>query len=139
MAKPSDVVLEYIDRVAKAARRARHDPLDIEALHRFRIAVRRLIVSIKVVEKSCGVPAKLRKRLRWALRETGPRRDEHIMALWLQDYAKRSTSSDDDVVDRTKTFTRTSSPRSLKPRWWHKFDRIPRIVRHDHGRCGRPV
>jgi CHAD domain-containing protein len=93
MAGPGEAVFDWIDGAAKAARRARRDPGDAVALHRFRVNVRRLIVYAKAVGGPSGVPAKLRKRLRRALRATGPRRDAQVEARWLADFLRHQDQS----------------------------------------------
>ncbi|MEK7232482.1 MAG: CHAD domain-containing protein [Elusimicrobiota bacterium] len=112
------VVLGWIDGADKAACRARRDPLDAHALHRFRINARRLVVCGKVIEKSCGVPAKLRKRLRRALRLTGACRDAHVRALWLNNYSRRSRNG---AMALAKALSREVAPAPGR-RWWRKID-----------------
>ncbi|MBI5246898.1 MAG: CHAD domain-containing protein [Elusimicrobia bacterium] len=118
MAGPNVVVLEWLDGAAAAARRVRRDACDADALHRFRINTRRLVVYAKVLEKTCGVPVKPRKRLRRALRATGPCRDGHVEALWLNDYAQRSRIG---ATALAKALSPEAAP-ALGRRWWRKVD-----------------
>lgn len=129
MAGLNDVVLEWIDGAAKAARKARHDPSDVHALHRFRTNTRRLIVYAKIIEKACDAPAKMRKRLRRALRATGACRDGHVKALWLDDYVRRSGSQDTGAKVLGKALARSGAS-APETRWWRKVQRLLRKTRH---------
>lgn len=121
MQRPSAAVVKWLDGAAEAARRARHDPRDADALHDFRINARRLIGYVKIIEKTRGVPAKLRKRLRRALRATGPWRDAHIESEWMADYARRRSGGHGSAALAT-AFSRHCAPAPAGPRWWRKVD-----------------
>jgi CHAD domain-containing protein len=123
MARPGVSVIERIDGAAEAGRRARHDPRDADALHRFRVNLRRVVVSAKLLENPNGIPAKLRKRLRRALRETGAWRDGHVSALWLSDYAGRTRSQGGGAAALAKSLSRSAASAPAEPGWWRKIDR----------------
>ena len=122
MAKPTVSILQWLDGAADAARRARLDPRDADALHDFRINVRRAIVHVKIGAKPRGVPAKLRKRLRRALRATGPWRDAHIESIWMKHYARRRSSGPGAAaLERAVAQVRALAP--ADPHWWREVDR----------------
>ncbi|MFI5350633.1 MAG: CHAD domain-containing protein [Elusimicrobiota bacterium] len=122
MAKQTVSILHWLDGAADAARRARHDPGDAEALHDFRINVRRAIVHVKIDGRPREVPAKLRKRLRRALRVTGPWRDAHIESIWMKHYARRRSSGPGAAsLERALAQVRAQAP--ADPRWWREVDR----------------
>ena len=128
MAGPGAFVLDCLNGAAEAARRARRDPRGTDALHRFRIGVRRLAVNVKAVEKTCGVPPKLRRRLRRVLRATGPRRDRQVSALWLDDFARGSRARADGARALAEKLSRGSAP-GPGPREWLAFERTLKRLR----------
>jgi CHAD domain-containing protein len=77
------IALGYLD-AARAARTRLDDPADVEALHDFRVALRRLrscLRSYRGVLK--GVPKKLRRELRRLARATNEARDAEVQLAWL--------------------------------------------------------
>jgi CHAD domain-containing protein len=87
------LALSYLDQAVAAWPRV-HDPDDTEALHDFRVALRRLRSSLRSygewVEKS--LPRKLRKRLRRLAQSTGPGRDTEVQIEWLRGRSRHLSS-----------------------------------------------
>lgn len=87
------LALSYLDQAAAAWPRV-HDPEDSEALHDFRVAIRRLRSSLRSysewLEKS--LPKKLLKRLRRLARSTGPGRDTEVQIEWLRGRSRHLSS-----------------------------------------------
>jgi CHAD domain-containing protein len=65
------------------------DPDDAEALHDFRVALRRLRTTLRGFRPELGdaVPKKLRRRLRDLARTTGAGRDAEVQLAWIRDHA----------------------------------------------------
>jgi CHAD domain-containing protein/CYTH domain-containing protein len=80
------VALELL-RVAGVARARLDDDDDADALHDFRVAVRRLRSWLRAVRPCMGdgVPAKRRRQLRRVARRTGGARDTQVYLAWLHD------------------------------------------------------
>lgn len=87
------LALSFLDQAAAAWPRV-HDPGDTEALHDFRVALRRLRSSLRSyaewVEES--LPRKLVKRLRRVARSTGPGRDTEVQIEWLRGRSRHLSS-----------------------------------------------
>jgi CHAD domain-containing protein len=79
------LALSFLDQAAAAFPRL-SDPADTEALHDFRVALRRLRSCLRsyapLLEKS--LPKKLRRRLRTLAQATGPGRDTEVQIEWLR-------------------------------------------------------
>ncbi|MBI5203244.1 MAG: CHAD domain-containing protein [Elusimicrobia bacterium] len=73
-----------LKRARKAALETRRDSSDHEELHRFRVALRRLIVFLRDYDELLGLPESIRSKLRKALKETGAVRDAQVERLWLE-------------------------------------------------------
>ncbi|HVH68899.1 MAG TPA: CHAD domain-containing protein [Gemmatimonadales bacterium] len=71
---------------ARAAAGRLSDPDDAEALHDFRVALRRLRTLLRSFRDEVGdiVPKKLQRRLRDVARSTGPGRDAEVQLAWIQ-------------------------------------------------------
>ncbi|MEA2603336.1 MAG: hypothetical protein QOF89_4328 [Acidobacteriota bacterium] len=84
------IALSYLDQAA-AARTRLADPADAEALHDFRVALRRLRSGLRayrgLLEDS--VPKKLAKRLKRLAGATGPGRDAEVQLEWLHGQGSR--------------------------------------------------
>lgn len=83
------LALSFLDQAA-AARPRLADPADAEALHDFRVALRRLRSCLRAY-RDCleeSVPKKLARKLRRLARSTGPGRDAEVQIEWLR--ARRS-------------------------------------------------
>ena len=79
------LALSFLDQAA-AARPRLADPDDAEALHDFRVALRRLRSCLRAY-RDCldeSVPKKLARRLRRLARSTGPGRDAEVQIEWLR-------------------------------------------------------
>jgi len=79
------IALSYLDEAAAALPRL-HDPADPEALHDFRVSLRRLRSTLRSyrpwLEESLS--KKLRRRLRDLAGSTGPGRDTEVQIEWLR-------------------------------------------------------
>jgi len=85
------IALSLLD-AATAARERLPDTGDAEALHDFRVAMRRLRSTLRAYQPQLEavVPAKLRRRLRDLARATGEARDVEVQISWLE---RQRTSS----------------------------------------------
>jgi CHAD domain-containing protein len=83
------LALSFLDQAAAAFPRL-EDPADPEALHDFRVGLRRLRSSLRAYRKLLGesVPKKLAKRLRRLAAATGPGRDAEVQIEWLRGRAR---------------------------------------------------
>lgn len=79
------VALGYLDQAAEAAERL-HDPKDEEALHDFRVAMRRLRSCIRAYRPLLGdaVGKKGRKQLKAIASRTNPGRDAEVQLEWVR-------------------------------------------------------
>jgi CHAD domain-containing protein len=79
------IALSYLDQAA-AARARLKDETDAEALHDFRVALRRLRSSLRAYRDILkgSVPKKLGKRLKRLAGATGPGRDAEVQLEWLR-------------------------------------------------------
>src|SRR2546426_7817593 len=78
------IALSLLD-AATAARERLPDTGDAEALHDFRVAMRRLRSTLRAYQPQLEVvPAKLRRRLRDLARATGEARDVEVQISWLE-------------------------------------------------------
>ncbi len=84
------VALAYLDEVAWAERRL-GDPHDSEALHDFRVGLRRLRSSTRAYRSQLkgSVSKKLRQLLRDLTQATNPGRDTEVKLAWLHQQAER--------------------------------------------------
>ncbi len=79
------LALSFLDQAAQARPRLA-DPEDTEALHDFRVGLRRLRSALRAYRKQLGksVPKKLAKRLKRLAGSTGPGRDTEVQMEWLR-------------------------------------------------------
>jgi CHAD domain-containing protein len=84
------IALSYLDQAA-AARPRLADPADPEALHDFRVALRRLRSCLRSYDPVLdgGVPRKLAKKLKRLAAATGPGRDAEVQLEWLRAQGSR--------------------------------------------------
>jgi CHAD domain-containing protein len=84
------LALGYLDETGAAERRLT-DHLDSEALHDFRVGLRRLRSSIRAYRAQLDdcVPGKIRRRLRELTEATNPVRDAEVQLTWLHRQADR--------------------------------------------------
>ena len=88
------VALAYLDDAAAAAARL-DDRTDADALHDFRVALRRLRVTVRAypgVHES--VPKKQRSKLRKLARSTNAARDAEVQIAWFRDRSARFTPTE---------------------------------------------
>lgn len=80
-----DLVRGYLAD-ACAARRRLEDPADLEALHDFRVALRRLRSTERAYrgQLEAAMGKKLRKRIKAVAAATGPARDTEVQLAWLE-------------------------------------------------------
>ena len=73
---------------ARSALARLDDPDDAEALHDFRVALRRLRTTLRGFRPELGesVPKKLQRRLRDVARSTSPARDAEVQLAWIRDH-----------------------------------------------------
>jgi CHAD domain-containing protein len=83
------VALHHLDAAAAALAR-RHDPDDAEALHDFRVGLRRLRSATRAYRPhlKTGAPKRLRRRLRTLAAATNAGRDAEVLLAWLRDQAE---------------------------------------------------
>ncbi|HWC75211.1 MAG TPA: CHAD domain-containing protein [Gemmatimonadales bacterium] len=87
------VALRYLDDAAAAAARLT-DARDAEALHDFRVSVRRLRVTLRAYPGLHeGIPRKYRRRLRKLVRATNPVRDAEAQLAWFRDRSGQFTAT----------------------------------------------
>jgi CHAD domain-containing protein len=79
------LALSFLDQAAAASPRLA-DPADEEALHDFRVSLRRLRSCLRAYRDDLedGIPKKLAKKLRRLARSTGPGRDAEVQVEWLR-------------------------------------------------------
>lgn len=79
------LALSFLDQAA-AARPRLADPADSEALHDFRVGLRRLRSCLRAyrVYLEDGIPKKLARKLRRLASATGPGRDAEVQIAWLR-------------------------------------------------------
>jgi CHAD domain-containing protein len=84
------IALSYLDQAA-AARARLKDETDAEALHDFRVALRRLRSGLRAYDDTLkgSVPRKLAKRLKRLAGATGPGRDAEVQLEWLRGRGSR--------------------------------------------------
>lgn len=93
------VASHYLDDAVAAATRL-SDRADAEALHDFRVAVRRLRVTLRAYPGLHeGVPRKQRRRLRKLARATNTIRDAEAQLTWFRDRSARFTPSQRAALD----------------------------------------
>lgn len=82
------VALGYLDEAGRAERRLA-DPLDSEALHDFRVGLRRLRSCTRAYRSQLkgSVSKRMRRRLRDLTRATNPGRDTEVQLAWLHQQA----------------------------------------------------
>ncbi|HYG61277.1 MAG TPA: CHAD domain-containing protein [Thermoanaerobaculia bacterium] len=87
------LALAYLDQAA-AARLRLEDPSDTEALHDFRVGLRRLRSCLRSYRRYLegSIPGKLAKRLRRLASSTGPGRDTEVQIEWLRGRSRHLSS-----------------------------------------------
>jgi CHAD domain-containing protein len=77
------LALSFLDQAAEARPRLA-DSADSEALHDFRVGLRRLRSCLKAYSAQIDIPKKLERRLRRLAGSTGPGRDTEVQIEWLR-------------------------------------------------------
>ena len=87
------LALSFLDQAAQARPRLT-DPSDTEALHDFRVGLRRLRSCLRAYEGYLegSVPKKLAKRLKRLAASTGPGRDTEVQIEWLEGHRSHLAS-----------------------------------------------
>ena len=80
------LLLSYLDEIGRARARL-NDPADLEALHDFRVGLRRLRSCVRACRPYLkgSVSGKIRNRLRSLTQETNAGRDTEVQLAWLRD------------------------------------------------------
>jgi CHAD domain-containing protein len=89
------LALDYLDQIDRAQRQL-SDPQDGEALHDFRVGLRRLRSCVRAYRAQLkgSVSGKLRDRLRELTRATNAGRDTEVQLTWLRKQAERMGSEE---------------------------------------------
>lgn len=83
--------IRRVSRQARASARRLHATNDTEALHDFRVAVRRLRTWMAAFRGTAGIPRRTLRQWRRLARETNAARDREILLVWLK--AQRRSSA----------------------------------------------
>lgn len=95
------VALSFLDEARAAAARL-HEDDDAEALHDFRVAVRRLRSTVRAYEKqlATAVPKKRARALKAIQTETSGARDAEVIAAWLAAEREHLDAAGREAADR---------------------------------------
>jgi CHAD domain-containing protein len=110
--------LRYLDEGAAAAERLK-DPEDKEALHDFRVAVRRLRTTLRVYRPLLegSVPRRLRRQLREVAAATNQARDAEVALAWLrpltEQFSARNRAGLHWLIERIERGRAADLPRAL--------------------------
>ena len=128
----SVVALAHLDAAAAAATRM-NDPADHEALHDFRVAIRRLRVTIRAypgVHES--VAKKQRRRLRKLARATNTARDTEVQLMWFRTRLRRFSPPERQALAPLRARLRGRRRRIIartQPELLRQFGKIERKLR----------
>ena len=125
----AQIALAYLDEATAAALRLA-DRSDEEALHDFRVAIRRLRVTLRAYPAvQDTLSRKQRRRLRKLARYTNPARNAEVQVAWFRDRKTRFTREQRTELDRVRTRLRARRRRELTgaqrklQRWFAKLER----------------
>jgi CHAD domain-containing protein len=125
----SAIALAYLDDAAAAAARL-DDKSDTEALHDFRVAIRRMRVTLRgYPEASESLSKKQRAKLRKLARHTNPARDAEVQLQWFRERKARFTPAQRAALTRFRARLRAQRRRRLAStqrklhRWFMKLER----------------
>src|SRR6266700_500492 len=136
------IALSLLD-AATAARKRLPDAGDAEALHDFRVAMRRLRSTLRTYQPQLEamVPAKLRRRLRDLARATGEARDVEVQISWLErqrhELPPARRAGVPWLLSRL-TQRRERAYQDIRERIAPKFDRLARRLRRALGSVAPP-
>src|SRR5437016_10218949 len=136
------IALSLLD-AATAARERLPDTGDAEALHDFRVAIRRLRSTLRAYQPQLEavVPAKLRRRLRDLARATGEARDVEVQISWLErrrDELPPGRRAGVSWLLARLGQRRERAYRDIRERIAPKFDRLARRLRRALGSAPAP-
>ena len=136
------IALSLLD-AATAARERLPDTGDAEALHDFRVAMRRLRSTLRAYQPQLEavVPAKLRRRLRDLARATGEARDVEVQISWLERQRNELPAARRAGVPwllSRLTQRRERAYQDIRERIAPKFDRLARRLRRALGSVPPP-
>src|SRR6266516_2642055 len=128
---------------ATAARERLPDASDAEALHDFRVAMRRLRSTLRAYQPQLEavVPAKLRRRLRDLARATGEARDVEVQISWLErqrDELPAARRAGVPWLLSGLTQRRERAYQDIRERIAPKFERLARRLRRALGSVPPP-
>jgi len=131
------IALNLLD-AASAARERLTDADDVEALHDFRVAMRRLRSTLRAYQPQLDavVSPKLRRRLRDLARATGEARDVEVQISWLEqrrDELPPGRRAGVPWLVARLTQRRERTYRDIRERIAPKFDRLARRLRRALG------
>ncbi len=120
------IALHHLDSATEALIRL-DDPDDIEALHDFRVGLRRLRTILKAFRSDLrpDIRRKDRRKVRKLARSTGAGRDAEVLLEWLESIRPDLAASEGPMVDRLAAELRTERDGSyagvlsrVGPRFW---------------------
>jgi CHAD domain-containing protein len=126
------VALRALDQAAAASERL-HDPTDVEALHDFRVAVRRLRSLLRAYEDVLdeAVPRPQRRRLARLAKRTGPGRDAEVQLEWIEALTSELDPLEAPGVEWARdaiTADRDQAYAAVRERVMRRFDKLePRL------------
>ncbi|MGH7519930.1 MAG: CHAD domain-containing protein [Gemmatimonadales bacterium] len=125
----STVALTYLDDAVAAAARL-GDRTETEALHDFRVAIRRLRVAVRAYPGLHeSVPRKQRRRLRKLARATNPGRDAEVQLAWFSDRSQRFTPAERRALGPLRARLRRRRRRAIADARGDLQDRFEKLER----------
>jgi CHAD domain-containing protein len=128
----STVALAYLDDAVAAAARL-GDRSDAAALHDFRVAIRRLRVTVRAYPGLHeSVSRKQRRRLRKLVRATNPARDAEVQLAWFRDRSRRFTPAERTALGPVRARLRDRRRRVMaetRAELQERFEKLERKLR----------
>ena len=132
VAAASTVALAYLDDAVAAGERL-GDRRDSEALHDFRVAIRRLRLTVRAYPGVHeAIPKKHRGRLRKLARATNAARDAEVQVAWFTSHANRFTATERAALGPLRARLRARRRKELaatQQKLRQRFARIERKLR----------
>jgi CHAD domain-containing protein len=129
----STVALAYLDDAVAAATRL-SDRTDTEALHDFRVAIRRLRVTVRAYPGLHErVSRRRRRRLRRLVRATNPARDAEVQLAWFVERSPRFTPAERAGLGPLRARLRARRRRVMaaaREELQERFEKLERKLRH---------